>query len=308
MVENKNPFDDTSQKVAELLEEIDESEDLKESKFEKILEELNLTKASFFKYVILIVLSIFLFNYFTTERSTQVKDSSVESQIVESETEKSFFDKLFSDEDSVTEINTTNPSSLDPVNQIGVLPALKIRNIQTFSVSSKIAKSNTLSLVLETYLLSYKKMKTLYDVDIRSYLDTKTNRQQAFDSYVTEYVTNFEILKANILKLESEILTYKTKLEETSVLAKSLEDQFLSNVDNLNPYELDLVLQDFKEVNLRKTALTNELKSRQIVFDRIANRNDIIESRLKGLRSNKDALIKGVTFTEVEGSNLNLNR
>ena len=91
-------------------------------------------------------------------------------------------------------------------------------------------------------------------------------------------------------------------------MAKSLEDKFLNNVDNLNPYELDLTLQDFKEVNLRKTALTNELKSRQIVFDRIANRNDIIESRLKGLISNKDALIKGVTFTQVEGSNLNLSQ
>ncbi|MBI96332.1 hypothetical protein CL656_04235, partial [bacterium] len=275
MAENKNPFDDTSQKVAELLEEIDDSEDLKESKFEKILEELNLTKASFLKYVILIVMFIFLFNYFTGNKSAQVKDSTTESQIVESEIEKGFFDRLFSSSEPTPEKNTIKPSSLNPVNQIGVLPALKIRNIQTFSISSKIAKSNSLSLVLETYLLSYKKMKTLYDVDVRSYLDTKTNRQQAFDSYVTEYVTNFEILKANILKLESEILTYKTKLEETSVLAKSLEEKFLANVDNLNPYELDLVLQDFKEVNLRKTALTNELKSRQIVFDRIANRNDI---------------------------------
>ncbi|MBT5347097.1 hypothetical protein HOJ01_01890 [bacterium] len=308
MTENNNPFDDTSQKVAQLLEEIDEPDDLKESKFEKILEELNLTKASFLKYVILIVLSVFLFNYFTSDRHVAEKDSSSESQVLDSKSEKSLFDRFFSKDDNLTPQNTSKTSSLDPVNQIGVLPAIKIKNIQTFTTSNKIAKANNLTLVLETYLLSYKKIKTLYDVDVRNYLDSKTNRQQAFDSYITEYVTNFELLKSNILKLQSEILTYKNKLEETSVLAKSLEDKFLNNVDNLNPYELDLTLQDFKEVNLRKTALTNELKSRQIVFDRIANRNDIIESRLKGLISNKDALIKGVTFTEVEGSNLNLSQ
>jgi len=308
MTENNNPFDDTSQKVAQLLEEIDEPDDLKESKFEKILEELNLTKASFLKYVILIVLSVFLFNFFTSDRPVAEIDSSSESQVLDSKSEKSLFDRFFSKDDNLTPQNTSKTSSLDPVNQIGVLPAIKIKNIQTFTTSNKIAKANNLTLVLETYLLSYKKIKTLYDVDIRNYLDSKTNRQQAFDSYITEYVTNFELLKSNILKLQSEILTYKNKLEETSVLAKSLEDKFLNNVDNLNPYELDLTLQDFKEVNLRKTALTNELKSRQIVFDRIANRNDIIESRLKGLISNKDALIKGVSFTQVEGSNLNLSQ
>jgi len=308
MAENQNPFDDTSQKVAELLEEIDESEDFKESKFEKILEELNLTKASFFRYVIMIVISIFLFNYFTGPKSSQDDPSQSVSQDQVQVEEKGFFEKLFSKDQPNLVNSTVNPSSLDPVNQIGVLPALKIRNIQTFSVADKIAKSNNLSLVLETYLLSYKKMKTLYDVDIRAFLDSKTNRQVAFDSYILEYVTQFELLKSNILKLESEILTYKTKLEETSVLAKSLEDKFLENVDSLNPYELDLILQEFKEVNLRKTALTNELKSRQIVFDRIANRNSIVESRLQALRANKDALIKGVTFTEVEGSNLNLRQ
>ena len=308
MAENQNPFDDTSQKVAELLEEIDESEDFKESKFEKILEELNLTKASFFRYVIMIVISVFLFNYFTGPKSNEGDlGQSVSQDQVQIE-EKGFFEKLFSKDQPRVANNTVNPSSLDPVNQIGVLPALKIRNIQTFSVADKIAKSNNLSLVLETYLLSYKKMKTLYDVDIRAFLDSKTNRQVAFDSYILEYVTQFELLKSNILKLESEILTYKAKLEETSVLAKSFEDKFLENVDSLNPYELDLILQEFKEVNLRKTALTNELKSRQIVFDRIANRNSIVESRLQALRANKDALIKGVTFTDVEGSNLNLSQ
>ena len=263
MVENKNPFDDTSQKVAELLEEIDESEDLKESKFEKILEELNLTKASFFKYVILIVLSIFLFNYFTTERSTQVKDSSVESQIVESETEKSFFDKLFSDEDSVTEINTTNPSSLDPVNQIGVLPALKIRNIQTFSVSSKIAKSNTLSLVLETYLLSYKKMKTLYDVANIS-MDEAIPFSK-IDQALDDTFTLAEISrKSPILELQEDDDSSFESLKKALLDAKVAQDR-LNHTNNLylkgsknvspnehakNEFNADDVLVSFHEVYL----------------------------------------------------------
>lgn len=308
MAENQNPFDDTSQKVAELLEEIDESDDFQESKFEKILEELNLTKASFFKYVIMIVISVFLLNNYFSSTNTTNENSPSESQKNEQNVELSFFDRLFGQKSEQPVKNNVSTSSLDPVNQIGSLPALKIRNIQTFSVSNKIASNNSSVLVLESYLLSYKKMKNLYDVDIRNFLDSKTNRQQAFDLFLNEYVNQFELLKSNILKLQSEILTYKTKLEETSLLAKSLEEKFLDNVDNLNPYELDSILQDFKEVNIRKTALTNELKSRQIVFDRIANRNDIIQSRLDGLISNKDALIKGVTFTQVEGSNLNLTQ
>lgn len=308
MTENQNPFDDTSQKVAELLEDIDEHEDISESKLDKILEELNLTKASLLKYVILIVLCVFLFKFFMTNENTEIQNSANNQSIVVEQEEKGFFSRLFSKETDTPSKDDVKPSSLNPVNQIGILPSIQMRNIQTFQISSKIAKANNLSLVLETYLLSYKRMKNLYDVDLNSYLNSKTDRQKALEVYIEEYVLNYQILKANILKLESEILNYKTKLEETSILAKSFEEKFFANVDSLNPYELDAILQDFKDVNLRKTALTNELKSREIVFDRIANRDNIIQSRLDGILANKDALIKGVVITEVDGSNLNLKQ
>jgi len=292
MTENQNPFDDTSKKVAELLEDVDESDDVEGGKLERILEEIGLTKSSFFRYVIIIVLLIFLFNWYFSGPSDSEKD-----QVINQNTQ------VEEESDVVSSVQ-----NLDPSIRLGLISGVEVRNLQSFSIADKLGLHQGLALSLESYLLSYKRIKNLYDIDIQAHLDSKSNRVQAFDTYILEYKNSFAILKSSILKLEQEILNYKSKLVETTNLANALQEKFLLNVDSLNPYDLDLILNDFKEVNLRKTALTNELKSREIVFDRIANRNDIIQSQLDSLLANKEALIKGVTFSSIEGSKLNLTR
>jgi len=308
MSENQNPFDDTSKKVAELLDEVEDDESISDGKFSQILEELGITKSTFFKFVILVVLVFFGFNYFSSSGSV---NQNVSSEPVDSnqEVELSFFDKIFGAKD----LNNSNPVDnsvvdLVPSNNIGVTPGLAVRNLTTYTVSNRIGLDRDVVLSLESYLLSYKKMKTIYDIDLRLYLDSKTNRVVAFEDYITEYQNAFILLKNNIIKLEQEIIGYKTKLSDVTKLTDSLESTFLDNVDNLQPYQIDSILSDYKEANLRKTALTNELKSREIVFDRIANRNDIIESQYNAIILNKDALIKGVTITNVEGSNINFSQ
>ena len=70
--------------------------------------------------------------------------------------------------------------------------------------------------------------------------------------------------------------------------------------------KLPQTLNKFQNLSSKKSKLTAELKARQAIYNRIADNLQAIERKLEAIKLNKDALVKGVTITNVQGVDLNL--
>ncbi len=294
---------ETSDKVSELLEDVEEVVVEPSAEEESVFEELGITPFEIIKYIVVFLLligifiwgSIRVFNIFFPSSDSIVKNPVV---VVEPST------------------NTTNSTENSEDSSIQTIPSAATSVITTntdvkvFSKSLplifEIHESQNVASNLSKYIRSYQRMKNVYNINIASFLDSSSDRETAYFQYVNEFETSLIDLKLNVNSLTKEIEYFTQAVNQAVVELDQSEKNFFNNVQDLNDANIDTSLNVFQNLSTKKNNLTSELKAREAIFARISQNLNALNSKLEAVKLNKDALLSGLKVVEVQGVDLNL--
>ena len=293
---------DTSEKVTEVLEDtIIESQPI-EPEVDNVFEELGVSPFEVIKYIIIFILLFggFIYGGFKVFKIFFPSNSTISVQ-PSTQPVKTADSQLNNQETPQVVIPETN---IDEVVD-NTAPSIKVIS-KSLPLVFEINESSSLNSKLENYLLSYKSMKNIYNTDLSSFLDASADRELAFFQYINEYEAALVNLKLSVNNLNSEISYFQDVVVQANIEVDTAEKTFFNKVQTLDNSDLNQSLMKFQTLSKRKIDLTSELKSRQAILSRIGKNIDAISIKLDAVKLNKDAYIKGVTITEVDGVDLNL--
>ncbi|MGC6434061.1 MAG: hypothetical protein ACON4M_07690 [Crocinitomicaceae bacterium] len=292
---------ETSDKVSELLDEVEVVNSNPEPVEESVFEELGLTPLEILKYIIIFVVLIGVFIYgsvkvfnilFPSESSGSASVVKV-IQPVSNEGEQ--------DVDIKESIDTSSSTTIDTSNN---------NNLKIFSKSLplvfEIHESNNVASNLAKYVRSYQRMKNIYNINIASFLDASSDRETAYFQYVNEFETALIDLKLSVNSLTKEIEYFTEAVNKAVLELDSSEQIFFNNVQNLNDSKIDTSLNVFQNLSTKKNNLTSELKAREAIFARISQNINALNSKLEAVKLNKEPLLSGLQVIDVQGVDLNL--
>jgi len=294
---------DTSDKVSEVLEDtiIDSTPDPAEE--DSVFEELGVTPFEIIKYIIIFFLIFggFVYGGYKVFRIFFPSNSQVVTQVSEPVVIDNS-DAVVAEPIVSTPVNPS--SSIDEVID-STSPQIKVFS-KSLPLAFEIMETNEFNSKLESYLLSYKSMKNIYNIDLSGYLDASSDRELAYFQYINEYKAALVNLKLSVNSLNSEISYFQDVVLKANQEVDVAESVFFNKVQNLDESDLNESLVRFQTLSKKKNDLTAELKSRQAILSRIGANVDAIDKKFEAIELNKDAYIKGVTITNVEGVDLNL--
>lgn len=294
---------ETSDKVSELLEDVEEVVVEPSAEEESVFEELGITPFEIIKYIVVFLLligifiwgSIRVFNIFFPS-----SDSIVKNPVVVVEPSTNTTNSTENSEDSSSETIPSAATSVITTNT----------DVKVFSKSLplifEIHESQNVASNLSKYIRSYQRMKNVYNINIASFLDSSSDRETAYFQYVNEFETSLIDLKLNVNSLTKEIEYFTQAVNQAVVELDQSEKNFFNNVQDLNDANIDTSLNVFQNLSTKKNNLTSELKAREAIFARISQNLNALNSKLEAVKLNKDALLSGLKVVEVQGVDLNL--
>ena len=291
---------ETSDKVSELLEDVEEVVVEPSAEEESVFEELGITPFEIIKYIVVFLLligifiwgSIKVFNIFFPSSNSTIKNPVV---VVEPTN-----DSPVTTGDSSKE---TSPSVVTDV--IASSSSVKVFS-KSLPLIFEIHESQNVASNLSKYIRSYQRMKNVYNINIASFLDSSSDRETAYFQYVNEFETSLIDLKLNVNSLTKEIEYFTQAVNQAVVELDQSEKNFFNNVQDLNDSNIDSSLNIFQNLSTKKNNLTSELKAREAIFARISQNINALNSKLEAVKLNKDALLSGLKVVEVQGVDLNL--
>jgi len=291
---------ETSDKVSELLEDVEQVVVEPTPEEESVFEELGITPFEIIKYIVVFLLligifiwgSIKVFNIFFPSSNSTIKNPVV---VVEPTN-----DSPVTTGDSSKE---TSPSVVTDV--IASSSSVKVFS-KSLPLIFEIHESQNVASNLSKYIRSYQRMKNVYNINIASFLDSSSDRETAYFQYVNEFETSLIDLKLNVNSLTKEIEYFTQAVNQAVVELDQSEKNFFNNVQDLNDSNIDSSLNIFQNLSTKKNNLTSELKAREAIFARISQNINALNSKLEAVKLNKDALLSGLKVVEVQGVDLNL--
>lgn len=291
---------ETSDKVSELLEDVEQVVVEPTPEEESVFEELGITPFEIIKYIVVFILliglfiwgSIKVFNIFFPSSNSTIKNPVV---VVEPTN-----DSPVTTGDSSKE---TSPSVVTDV--IASSSSVKVFS-KSLPLIFEIHESQNVASNLSKYIRSYQRMKNVYNINIASFLDSSSDRETAYFQYVNEFETSLIDLKLNVNSLTKEIEYFTQAVNQAVVELDQSEKNFFNNVQDLNDSNIDSSLNIFQNLSTKKNNLTSELKAREAIFARISQNINALNSKLEAVKLNKDALLSGLKVVEVQGVDLNL--
>lgn len=150
------------------------------------------------------------------------------------------------------------------------------------------------------------RLQNSFSTDIHQLLDGSVNRSEALELHLIELkdIQNEAIQTFEKIKEEKDEL--KIEFNKATTEKELLEKDFFNAMENLRGNEANEILNDFIDASKRQIDLKaefNALAKAEKMFD-TAIKN--METRIKDIEYNKEALIKGVQVVDIKGSDLDL--
>jgi hypothetical protein len=295
---------ETSDKVTELLEDVEVSSQSQETKDENVFEELGLSPLEIVKYIIVFLVligafiygSLKVFQIFFPSNATVAPQSVNVTVPIQDSTDKN---------NSMVGLSTDILNSSDATTSLPINNNLKIYS-KSLPLVFEINESNNFFSNLSKYIRSYQRMKNVYNINIASFLDASNDRSAAYLQYLNEFETSLVDLKLSVNSLNKEIEYFTAAVNNAILELDSAEQSFFTNVQSLNDTEIDTSLNIFQNLSTKKNNLTSELKAREAIFSRISQNINALNSKLEAVKLNKEPLLSGLKVIDVEGVDLNL--
>ncbi len=295
-------LDETSSKVSDVLDTIQDAPESEQDEDLSVLDELGLSPFEVIKYLLIFIvlfggISFGIYKVYDwifpgDTANTQAPITPLETNVPD-DTNPVVDPKAIDTEKTNLNHNELNDNSLKIVST-------------SIPLIYELQESKLVDASLSNYIRSYRRIRNIYNIDLNDYLDASEDRATAYFQYVNQYEAASVDLTFVISNLEKELSYFELVVSQVVLEVEEQESIFFNMLNALEDSSLNEALNKFQNLSIKKTKLTAELKARQAIYNRIADNVQAIDKKLEAIKLNKDALVKGVTVTNVEGVELNL--
>lgn len=159
---------------------------------------------------------------------------------------------------------------------------------------------------LSFYSRTFRRARNMFNTDVMSLLDAKSDRNAAFDEFLGDFKAAYaeSLFAFEELRQETERLAETvTRLERERDFAENL---YLNAQEDLASEQLPELLADYQTVAGRYTIARSEYKARELLFARYEESLPIIERKIEALEANEEAFVKGVQVIDFPDIGLDL--
>lgn len=156
------------------------------------------------------------------------------------------------------------------------------------------------------YVSEIQKVHLANLVNVQNVMAGKVRRDEALDSYIQDTQTIFD--EANTLRKEINVQIDDLKISVDSLNPDKdkYETDFFAALDEYKGDKAQLLLSSFVETSQKQVDLKAKLAALTKLESYYETDLLLMKTRLDAIRKNRDALISGVTVTEIPGVDLNL--
>ena len=149
-------------------------------------------------------------------------------------------------------------------------------------------------------------IKNTLDTKLSSYLNQSASRADSLDGYVRLLKELEELARSRSLELQSQINFLNANFQAQEDSIEISEEAFFNNLDAFDGQNADQQLNEFIVLGQQQT----EVRAKIGAYEGIKRYYDFflpnLDRRIRAIEANRDALIAGVTVTEIEGMTLEL--
>ncbi len=156
------------------------------------------------------------------------------------------------------------------------------------------------------FVEDFQKIYNILQVDVQKLIDQSSDRTLAIDKHVDELESLLNIANLNLRQLQREEADLIAQFEIKQADQASDEDAFFNSINNLDGNSSNISLESFISVSKEVLEIRANYRAR-LKLDNFYNDGITeLELRIKDIKLNKEALVKGVRVIELEGSDLKL--
>jgi hypothetical protein len=160
--------------------------------------------------------------------------------------------------------------------------------------------------ILASYMNTLMQLQNAFSTDIKQLLDNSVDRSESLSVHLSELESLQRRAKEALSLINTERDELKIQFNETTTLKEQLEEDFFVSMNQLEGAKANSLLNQFIEAQKRQTQLKsqyNALSKASTLFETAINNMD---ARIKDIKLNREALVKGVRVIDIEGSDLDL--
>lgn len=160
--------------------------------------------------------------------------------------------------------------------------------------------------ILASYMNTLMQLQNAFSTDIQQLLDNSVDRSESLSVHLSELESLQRQAKEALSQINTKRDELKIQFNETTTIKEQLEDDFFVSMNQLEGSKANSLLNQFIDAQKRQTQLKsqyNALSKASALFETAINNMD---ARIKDIKLNREALVKGVRVIDIEGSDLDL--
>lgn len=159
---------------------------------------------------------------------------------------------------------------------------------------------------LERHINEFSKMYEAAQVDVNELLNKSSNRREALQDYVDELNFYLHLGVQGREELQEESATLTRAFSTVEDRKNEKETLFFEKLDSLDAYASTAALNSFVGYSQELIRLRAHYLAREKLLSYYEQVLPYVETKIRDIGLNEEALVKGIQVVEVEGSGLNL--
>lgn len=156
------------------------------------------------------------------------------------------------------------------------------------------------------FVSDFEKIYNILQVDVQDLIDQSNDRTLAIDKYLDQLEELLNIANLNLRQLQREEADLIAQFETKQADQAADEEAFFNSINNLDGNAANSNLRDFISVSKEVLEIRANYRARLKLDDFYNDGITELELRIKDIKFNKEALVKGVRVVELQGSDLKL--
>ncbi len=159
---------------------------------------------------------------------------------------------------------------------------------------------------LEDSINDFSRVYEAVQVDVNELLNDATDRREALKDYEDELGYLLSVARRNQDRLADQLDLLEEQFSKQEDLKDAQEEFFFDRLADLDAYSSGAALDEFIAYSQEVIRLRAHFQARERLLGFYENVIPVVETKLRDLELNEEALVKGVTVIQVDGSDLDL--
>ncbi len=159
---------------------------------------------------------------------------------------------------------------------------------------------------LQKWILDFSKLYESVGVDVNGLLNQSNDRREALADYLEELRALQYLAEQDVRALQEEMDLISEEFSLVERLRDEEEARFFEQLNDLNAYATGAALDSFVDYGQEVVRLRAHFLAREQLLDYFEQVLPFVETKIRDIELNEEALVKGVKVIEVDGSDLEL--